>query len=200
MKLGDKILELRKQKSFSQEQLGEQIKVTRQTISNWELGETSPNPEQLKMLSKIFNISIDNLLDNDILINEGKSSSNTERLAGIVIKILKVLRIIIIVFFILLIIWYIVLLYNGSQASAYMTYKELNISCNTKEDEYLITITDGGYFECPNCSKRLASELREISDFVNLENNYDILSKYFKKKDGKCEEPLKIEEVIEKQS
>ena len=39
MKLGEKILELRKKNGFSQEQLGEKINVTRQTISNWELGE-----------------------------------------------------------------------------------------------------------------------------------------------------------------
>ena len=47
MKLGEKILELRKKNALSQEQLGEKLEVTRQTISNWELGETSPNPEQL---------------------------------------------------------------------------------------------------------------------------------------------------------
>ena len=52
MNLGDKILQLRKKNGLSQEQLGEVVDVTRQTISNWELGETSPNPEQLKLLSK----------------------------------------------------------------------------------------------------------------------------------------------------
>ena len=62
MKLGDKILELRKKHGLSQEELGEKIDVTRQTISNWELGETSPNPDQLKLLSKELNISIDELL------------------------------------------------------------------------------------------------------------------------------------------
>ena len=46
MKLGEKILELRKRNNLSQEQLGEKINVTRQTISNWELNETAPNPEQ----------------------------------------------------------------------------------------------------------------------------------------------------------
>lgn len=66
MKLGDNILKLRKQKGLSQEQLGEQVNVTRQTISNWELGETNPNPEQLKLLSKVLNISIDELLDNEV--------------------------------------------------------------------------------------------------------------------------------------
>lgn len=47
MKLGEHIYHLRKQKGFSQEQLAEEINVTRQTISNWELDSTSPNPEQL---------------------------------------------------------------------------------------------------------------------------------------------------------
>ena len=54
MKLGDNILKLRKDCKLSQEQLAEKIDVTRQTISNWELGETSPNPEQLKLLSQHF--------------------------------------------------------------------------------------------------------------------------------------------------
>lgn len=42
------------------------VNVTRQTISNWELNETTPNPEQLKLLSKALNVSIDELLDNDV--------------------------------------------------------------------------------------------------------------------------------------
>lgn len=66
MKLGENILKLRKKCNLSQEQLGEKVNVTRQTISNWELGETQPNPEQLKLLSKALNTSIDELLDNDI--------------------------------------------------------------------------------------------------------------------------------------
>ena len=42
--LGDNIQKLRKDKKLSQEQLGEKVNVTRQTISNWELNETTPNP------------------------------------------------------------------------------------------------------------------------------------------------------------
>ena len=93
MSLGNKILDLRKKKGLSQEQLGEQVNVTRQTISNWELGETAPNPEQLKLLSKTLNISSDELLDNDINHVLVERVSNTEKLAGIVIKILKILGI-----------------------------------------------------------------------------------------------------------
>lgn len=65
MQLGYNIQTLRKRKGLSQEKLAEKINVTRQTISNWELGETAPNPEQLILLSKEFNISIDELVGND---------------------------------------------------------------------------------------------------------------------------------------
>lgn len=74
MKLGNNIYTLRKEKGFSQENLADKINVTRQTISNWELGETSPNPEQLILLSKTFNKSIDELVGNEI---EPSRSSET---------------------------------------------------------------------------------------------------------------------------
>ena len=104
MNLGNKILQLRKKNGLSQEQLGEKVEVTRQTISNWELGETAPNPEQLKKLSKAFNVSIDEILDNEskeFLMNK---ISNTERLAGMIIKILKVIGIIFIGYIIFMIV------------------------------------------------------------------------------------------------
>lgn len=66
MELNKNIYNLRKEKGFSQEYIAEQINVSRQTISNWELGETSPNPEQLLLLSKIFGTSADVLLGNDM--------------------------------------------------------------------------------------------------------------------------------------
>ena len=66
MELGKNIYTLRKEKGFSQEKLAEKVNVTRQTISNWELGETSPNPEQLILLSGALDKSIDELVGNDI--------------------------------------------------------------------------------------------------------------------------------------
>ena len=74
MKLGENIFKLRKDLKLSQEQLAEKVDVTRQTISNWELGETSPNPEQLKLLSKTLNVSIDELLN--YLIEEPYEKKN----------------------------------------------------------------------------------------------------------------------------
>lgn len=109
--IGEHILKLRKMQGLSQEQLGERVNVTRQTISNWELGETTPNIEQLKLLSKELNISIDELLDNNVegvlmkkIINTEKSVSNTEQLSCIILKMLKVFGKIAVVYIMLVII------------------------------------------------------------------------------------------------
>ena len=58
----DIILELRTKLGLSQEELAEQIFVTRQAVSRWENGETIPNTETLKLLSKLFDVSINTLL------------------------------------------------------------------------------------------------------------------------------------------
>ena len=58
----DVILELRTKKGMSQDELAEQVFVTRQAVSRWETGETTPNVETLKLLSKLFDVSINTLL------------------------------------------------------------------------------------------------------------------------------------------
>lgn len=87
--LGENILKLRKKNGLSQEKLGEKINVTRQTISNWELNETAPNPEQLKLLSQALDISIDELLDNDINSIMKEKITNIEKLTEVGIKAMK---------------------------------------------------------------------------------------------------------------
>ena len=62
METKDIILECRMKKGWSQEELAEQIFVTRQAVSRWENGETMPNTQTLKQLSKLFDISINTLL------------------------------------------------------------------------------------------------------------------------------------------
>lgn len=56
------ISELRKKSGMSQDELAEKVFVTRQAVSRWETGETTPNPETLKLLSELFNVSINTLL------------------------------------------------------------------------------------------------------------------------------------------
>ena len=62
METKDDILELRTKKGMSQEELAEKVFVTRQAVSRWETGETIPNTETLKLLSKLFDVSINTLL------------------------------------------------------------------------------------------------------------------------------------------
>lgn len=56
------IAELRLKNGLSQDELAEKVFVTRQAVSRWETGETIPNTETLKLLSKLFNVSINTLL------------------------------------------------------------------------------------------------------------------------------------------
>lgn len=62
METKDIILKLRTQKGLSQDELAEKIYVTRQAVSRWENGDTIPNTETLKLLSKLFDVSINSLL------------------------------------------------------------------------------------------------------------------------------------------
>ena len=58
----DILLQLRTQKGLSQEDLAEKVFVTRQAVSRWETGETTPNTQTLKLLSDLFDVSINTLL------------------------------------------------------------------------------------------------------------------------------------------
>ena len=64
MKFNEKLIELRKQNNLSQEELGYKLNVTRQTVSKWELGQTTPEMDKLIEISKLFNISVDELINN----------------------------------------------------------------------------------------------------------------------------------------
>ena len=69
MKFNEKLIALRKKEGLSQEELGYKLNVTRQTVSKWELGQTTPEMDKLSEMSKIFNISVDQLI-NDSEIKE----------------------------------------------------------------------------------------------------------------------------------
>jgi transcriptional regulator with XRE-family HTH domain len=62
METKDIIYELRTKKGLSQEELAEKIFVTRQAVSRWETGETIPNIDTLRLLSQLFDVSINTLL------------------------------------------------------------------------------------------------------------------------------------------
>lgn len=62
MSLGQRLIELRKSKQLSQEELAEKLNVTRQTISKWETNQSSPEFDKILPLCELFEISTDELL------------------------------------------------------------------------------------------------------------------------------------------
>ena len=66
MKLSDKILMLRKKEGMSQEQLAEKLNVSRQAISRWESGSALPDANNIRQLSRVFAVSADYLLNDDV--------------------------------------------------------------------------------------------------------------------------------------
>lgn len=73
MTLGEKIVVLRKKLNLTQEKLSERIGVSRQTLSNWESDITSPDIKQAIELSKIFKISLDELVSNQVEVQSKKT-------------------------------------------------------------------------------------------------------------------------------
>ena len=76
MKFNERLLDLRKKNGWSQEELGYKLDVSRQTISKWESGQTTPELEKLRNLAKIFEISVDELISEEDVIKEEISNKN----------------------------------------------------------------------------------------------------------------------------
>lgn len=84
MSLGEKIKKLRKENNLSQEQLAEKLNVSRQAISKWEANKAYPDIENLILLRKIFDVTLDDLIidENNIkseYINKSIDSDNNDK-------------------------------------------------------------------------------------------------------------------------
>ena len=88
MKLSEKIVNLRKARNMSQEELAEHLGVSRQAVSRWEVGSALPDASNILQLSKLFGVSADYLLNDDY---KGESpapirSKSVSSLAGTFVK------------------------------------------------------------------------------------------------------------------
>lgn len=81
MKFNEKLIELRKAKGLSQEELGNELGVSRQTISKWELGQSYPDFQKLVLLSDFFNISLDKLIKDIDLDDVRKNNQSDEKVS-----------------------------------------------------------------------------------------------------------------------
>lgn len=76
MTIGEKITELRKKNNYTQDKLSDKIGISRQTLSNWEGDITSPDLRQASILAQIFNISLDELVNNNVELLCKNNSNN----------------------------------------------------------------------------------------------------------------------------
>ncbi|MBR3613591.1 MAG: helix-turn-helix transcriptional regulator [Clostridia bacterium] len=86
MKFNEKLMKLRKEKGLSQEEFGNLLDVSRQSVSKWELGQAQPDVDKIKKICEFYNISFDYLLNDNIDENEKvkleELSKNIEKISG----------------------------------------------------------------------------------------------------------------------
>lgn len=78
MEFNNKLYELRKKKGLSQEELANKVNVSRQTVSKWEIGDSTPDMEKLIALSDLFEISLDELMTGKIPVTSENASNKSE--------------------------------------------------------------------------------------------------------------------------
>lgn len=187
MNLGNKITELRKQINLSQEELAEKVGVTRQTISKWELEETSPDINQAKKLSNIFNISLDELTNNNVNNILIKKVNNTEKLAGLTIKILKVIGISLIILFVIFVITFILFNIDRINSKDNKVVGKYSLSCELDKEKYSYEIEYNKDFQIIYSGGDAF-----ISNHTDVETESDAnkvkahIEDYFKEHNGTC--------------
>ena len=186
MEMGKKIMDLRKKSGLSQEELAEKVGVARQTISKWELGETSPDLKQSKELSKIFNVSLDELANNDIKDILVEKTSNTEKLAGLILKLIKFMIVFIILIPILLVVAKVISknIYEHNAGRL----MDISIKCELHNETYSYEFV---YYENNGQIKEAGGDgyLINITDADRYEDAYQALDKidaYIKNNGGTC--------------
>ena len=87
IEIADKLVKLRKQNGYSQEELADKLGLSRQAVSKWERAEASPDTDNLICLAKLYNISLDELLstedDVETIVKEQVKSEEKEDKTGI---------------------------------------------------------------------------------------------------------------------
>ena len=163
MKLSDKLISLRKEKGWSQEDFAEKLDISRQAISRWENGTALPDAQNLLRISKLFNVTADYLLCDDF---EGEShSSKEENVSEETVSVVKkqkfsnkhlILTICLIAIMVCMAL-FIILKTTAHTHSVFNSVKENEIASTC--------ITDGSYEDviyCTDCDEELSRTIKSI--------------------------------------
>ena len=114
--------------------------------------------------------------------------SNTEKLAGMIIKILKIIGIIAIIYLVLMIIGLVLfMIFPEEHSSTNVETISATMDCVIEGKDYTISIGEGNYFDCPNCSKDMEIYLKDITDWANIDHSVENIKKYFEDNGGSCQ-------------
>lgn len=169
-KIGGFLAELRKENNLTQDQLGEQLGVTNKTISRWENGNYLPPVEMLQILSKLYNVSINELLSGERL-NEEDYKVNAEEymlidlikkrkealkhlIVSFIVAFMAVISGVFIIILSALLIDYIWLKIVCVIVSTIIVIIGIGVCC-------VLTI-DAGVYECPNCGEKFVPSMKDF--------------------------------------
>ena len=145
MNFSDNLIKLRKGKGWSQEDLAEKLGISRQAVSKWEVGTSKPDIDNIIKISKLFEVSIDELVNNEIVRTEA-ISINVKRKSKkdvLLVWLRRILIVLIIIYFIN-VIYKFAMLFTITQAE--LKYKELD------NYHYVVTsYSDDGMIEREEC-------------------------------------------------
>ena len=125
MNFSDNLIKLRKGKGWSQEELADKLGLSRQAISKWEVGTSKPDIDNIVKISKLFEVSIDELVNNEIVKTEA-ISINVKRKSKkdvLLVWLRRILIVLAIIYFIN-VIYKFAMLFTITQAE--LKYKELD--------------------------------------------------------------------------
>ena len=105
-----------------------------------------------------------------------------------IIKILKVIGIMAIIYLVLMIIGIVLFMaFPEEHSNADVKTISATLDCSLEGKDYTISIGEGNYFDCPNCSKEMNVYLKDITDWANIDHSVENINKYFEDNGGACE-------------
>ncbi len=129
MKISEKLIKIRKENNLSQEEFGNKINVSRQAVSKWENDETKPDIEKIQEIVKVFNISYEYLLNDEIeTVNENKIDEKKKKRINGILKI----AIIIVILYLLMCTYKFITFYRFYLVANSFSEKNYSMSLNIK--------------------------------------------------------------------
>lgn len=88
--IGNNLIKLRKKQGLSQQEVADLLKVSRQTISNWELNQGAPTIDKAKDLAQLYTVSLDDLVGHNVEVISSKEKRESLILKSLIGKICKI--------------------------------------------------------------------------------------------------------------